>query len=671
MTENDFTTLALNTIRFLAVDQTEAAKSGHPGTPMGDAAIAWCLWMNHMKYNPKNPDWPNRDRFILSSGHACALQYAMLYITGYDLPLEELKRFRQLHSRTPGHPEYGITPGIETTTGPLGQGFATAVGMAMGERYLADYFNRPNHDIIDYNIYVLCGDGDMMEGITSEAASLAGHLALSKIICIYSDNRISIEGSTDITFTENVSDRFRAYGWFVQDIDGTNIDEIDNAIKQAKEQSEKPSFIHARTIIGYGSPSKQNTKEAHGEPLGPEEAKRTKENLGWPTEPAFYVPDEVLKCTRSRIEIGKQLEEDWQRKMEQYAAEYPDLAKEWNDSRNMIISQDSFAGIKLPDVPAAGTSTREASGKMMNALAPSFPFMIGGSADLAPSTKTYLEGYPDFTPQQSGRNIHFGVREHAMGAALNGMALTKPIIPFGGTFLVFSDYMKPAIRLAAIMHLRVVYVFSHDSFLLGEDGTTHQPVEHLQALRAIPDLLVIRPADAAETYAAWQVALLNNNGPSALILSRQKLPSLERKQPLDAQLLMRGAYVIWQNKDGKPDVILIATGSEVALSIEAGKLLANEGINARVVNMPCCELFDEQSDEYKEEILPSDVCARVAVEAAYPDVWWKYVGLGGSIVGMPKFGTSAPMADLQKLFGFTPENVAAVARKTIANNPGK
>ncbi len=654
--------LAINTIRFLAVDAVEKAKSGHPGTPMGDAEIAYALWMNHMRYNPKNPKWPNRDRFVLSEGHASMLQYALLYLTGYDLPLEQIQRFRQLGSLTPGHPEYGDTPGIEATTGPLGQGFGMGVGMAIAERYLRSYFNRPGHTIVDYRIYEMCSDGDMMEGVSSEAASLAGHLKLNKLIYIYSDNHISIEGNTDLAFSEDVGKRFEAYGWFVQEIDGEDAGQIAAAIRAAEDQTNAPSLIRARTHIGYGSPGKQDTGEAHGEPLGPEEVKRTKENLGWPLEPEFYVPDEVLAHTRRMIDRGQELEQEWQQRFDAYAREYPDLAEEWRRGMEGKLPQDWRKSIPVVGKPGEEMATRDAGGVVMNAIAPVMPFLIGGAGDLSPSTKTYLKGFGDFEADETGRNLHFGVREHAMGTALNGMALTKPIIPFGATFLIFSDYMRPSIRLAALMGVHVIYALTHDSVFLGEDGPTHEPVEHLASLRAMPNMTVIRPADAGETAVAWRMAIEHQGGPVALILTRQKLPVLDREQLAPAELLEKGAYVLWQSAEGVPDIILIATGSEVHITLEGGKRVAKAGLKVRVVNMPCWEFFEKQPHEYREEVLPASVIPRLAVEAAAPMGWHKYVGSCGEVLGMTRFGESAPYKDLQKHFGFTPENVADRAR---------
>jgi len=662
MPPNKLDRLAFNTIRFLAVDAVEKAKSGHPGTPMGSAEIAYVLWMKHMRYNPQNPDWANRDRFVLSAGHASMLLYAMLYLTGYDLTLDDLKQFRQLGSRTPGHPERGCAPGVETTTGPLGQGFGTGVGMAIGEKYLGSYFNRPEHDIFDYHIYALCSDGDMMEGVASEAASLAGHLKLNKLIYIYDDNHITIEGNTSLTFSEDVSKRFEAYGWFVQEIDGEDMDEIDAAITKAKNQNEKPSLIRAKSHIGYGSPNKQDTSEAHGEPLGADETRLTKENMGWPLEPTFYVPDEVLSHMRQMSDRGRKLESEWLENFNKYAQEFPDLAEEWRRAEDGIPTSGWKSSLPSIGSPGEEMATRDASGKIMNAIAPALPFFIGGSADLSPSTKTYMKGLGDFGANEVGRNFHFGVREHAMTAILNGMALTKPIIPFGATFLIFSDYMRPSIRIAALMGVHVIYVFTHDSIFLGEDGPTHEPIEHLASLRAMPNMMVIRPADATETSVAWKVALEHENGPISLIFTRQKLPVLDRRELPSADMLEKGAYTLWQAKEGNPDIILLATGSEVHITLAGARLLLDEGINARVVNMPSWELFERQPAEYRESVLPQSVTARLAVEASSPMGWHKYVGSDGDVLGMTRFGASAPYKDLHQYFGFTAENVALRAK---------
>lgn len=662
MNSTGITDLALNTIRFLAVDAVEKAKSGHPGTPMGSAEIAYTLWMKYMRYNPGNPQWRNRDRFILSAGHASMLLYAMLHLTGYDLSIDDIMQFRQLGSKTPGHPEYRHTPGVETTTGPLGQGFANGVGMAIAERYLASYFNRPGYNIVDYYIYAFCSDGDLMEGVTSEASSLAGHLGLNKLIYIYSDNRVSIEGSTDLAFTENVSERFNAYGWFVQEIDGHNMEALDAAIKSAQAQTDRPSLIRAHTHIGYGSPGKQDTAEVHGEPLGPDETIRTKKNMGWPQEPSFLVPDEVREHMLTATDRGKKLEQEWEDLFTKYAVEYPDLADQWKNCMSGSLPDGWKDLIPSFDKPGEEMATRDASGRVMNAIAPSLPFLIGGSADLAPSTKTYLKDFGDFTKTESGRNLHFGVREHAMGGCLSGMALTIPIIPFGSTFLIFSDYMKPSIRLAALMGIKVIYVFTHDSVFLGEDGPTHEPIEQLAALRAIPNMTVVRPADASETAAAWKIAIEHKDGLVSLILTRQKVPNLDRADLASAEMLAKGAYTLWQSGGHMPEVILIATGSEVHITLAAGRTLASEGIIVRVVNMPSWELFEAQDQAYKESVLPSDAICRLAIEAASPFGWERYTGTNGDVMGIDRFGASAPYKDLQHHFGFTSDNIAARAR---------
>lgn len=654
--------LAVNTIRFLAVDAVEKAKSGHPGTPMGNADMAYILWMRHMRYNPHNPDWPNRDRFIMSQGHASMLQYAMLYLTGYDLPLEQIEQFRQLGSMTPGHPEYGHTPGIEVTTGPLGQGFGNGVGMAIAEKYLSLYFNRPGYQILDYHIYALCSDGDLMEGVSSEAASLAGHLELNRLIYIYSDNRITIEGSTGLAFSEDVNKRFESQGWFVQEIDGQDRAQVDRALWEAKNQTRKPSLIRAHNHIGYGSPNKQDTADSHGEALGEEEVRLTKERLGWPQEPKFYIPSEVLAHMRKMVERGRELQREWRTMFDSWSREYPDLAAEWHRAMEGFLPAGWKKSIPTFDTPGEPTATRDASGQVMNALAPKMPFLIGGSADLAPSTKTYLKGFGDFEASETGRNLHFGVREHAMGAILNGMAATKPIIPFGATFLIFSDHMRPAIRLAALSRLHVIYVFTHDSIFLGEDGPTHEPIEQLASLRAMPNMLVIRPADATETAVAWRVAIEHMDGPVSLVLTRQKVPVLDRAHMASADMLEKGAYTLWQAESNPPDVIIIATGSEVHTALEGAKSLVREDINPRVVSMPSWELFDRQPEHYREEVLPPEVLPRLAVEAAAPIGWHKYVGSCGEVLGMTRFGASAPYKDLQNYFGYTPQNVAARAR---------
>ncbi len=634
--------LCVNTIRTLAMDAVQAANSGHPGAPMGLAAAAYVLWTRVLKHNPKNPAWMDRDRFVLSGGHASMLLYSLLFLTGYKLSLNEIKNFRQWGSLTPGHPEYGHTPGVETTTGPLGQGFTNAVGMAMAESHLSAVFNKGNQKIVDHHTYVMCGDGDLMEGLTSEAASLAGHLGLGKLICIYDDNKISIEGGTELAFTENVAARFRAYRWHVLQVtDGNDLAAIEKALKEARAETAKPTLIALRTHIAYGSPNKQDSHQAHGAPLGEEEIRLTKENLGWPANKKFYVPVEALKTFRRSIDKGKKAEASWQKKYKAYAKKYPELAGECQAA---ISGKPSYGwDAKVPTFAnSKPIATRAASGQVLNALAEKLPTLMGGSADLAPSNNTLIKSSFDFQKgSYDGRNIRFGVREHAMGAILSGMALHGGIRPYGGTFLVFADYCRPAIRLAALMKLPVIYVFTHDSVAVGEDGPTHQPVEHLAALRTIPGLIVIRPADATETAAAWRVAIKTVNAPVALILSRQSLPVLNRRQYPSAVALAKGGYIL-ADTDGTPDVILIGSGSEVHLCLEARERLAKKGVAARVVSMPSWELFERTSKNYKDKVLPPKVTARVAVEAGISMGWERYVGSRGAVVGIDRFGASAP-----------------------------
>jgi len=658
--------LCINTIRFLAVDAVQKANSGHPGMPMGAAPMAYVLWTRFLRHNPRNPAWPNRDRFVLSAGHGSMLLYALLHLTGYDLSLEEIQRFRQWGSKTPGHPEYGLTPGVETTTGPLGQGFAMGVGMAIAERALAARFNRPGFPIVDHYTYGIVSDGDLMEGVSAEAASLAGHLGLGKIIYLYDDNGISIEGPTDLAFTEDVGQRFAAYNWHVQHVDGHDLDAIEAALRMAQAERERPSLIIARTHIGYGSPNKQDRAEAHGAPLGEEEVRLTKQNLGWPVDPPFYIPEEALAHFRLALTRGAQQEAEWQGLFARYRQAYPDLAAEWEQA---IAGQLPVGWQeRLPRfTPTDGAlATRQASGKVLAAVMPVIRRLMGGSADLAPSTDTYVKGLGDFsrdTPE--GRNLHFGVREHAMGAILNGMALHGGLLPFGGTFLVFSDYMRPSIRLAAMMGVHVIYVFTHDSIGLGEDGPTHQPVEHLAALRAIPNLIVIRPADATETVAAWQVALEHRGGPVALALTRQKLPILDRTVLAPAELVARGAYILAEAEGGDPEVILLASGSEVHIALEARRRLQQEGVRTRVVSVPSWELFDAQPPAYQAEVLPSSVRRRVAVEAGVAQGWHRYVGDHGDVVAMTRFGASAPYQILMERFGFTAEYVVERVKRQL------
>ncbi|MCU0614877.1 MAG: transketolase [Desulfobacterales bacterium] len=659
--------ICINTIRTLSMDAVQKADSGHPGAPMGLAPAGYVLWTKVLKHNPKNPLWPDRDRFVLSGGHASMLLYSLLHLTGYDLTLDDLKNFRQWESKTPGHPEYGHTPGVETTTGPLGQGFANAVGMAMAERFLASRFNRPDFDVIDHHTFAMCGDGDLMEGLCSEAASLAGHLALGKLIVIYDDNKISIEGSTDIAFTEDVEMRFKAYNWQVLKIkDGNDIEAIFEALKNAKAETGRPSMIMLRTQIAYGSPNKQGTADAHGSPLGVDEVCLTKRNLGCAGDQEFCVGNDALNVFRNCIQKGNEAENLWKDLYRSYSEKYPELAKEWSD----------FAAGKLPDgwdsdIPdftqSGPVATRSASGQVLNAIAGKVLNLRGGSADLAPSNKTIISASYDFQKNRpDGRNIRFGVREHAMGAILSGMALHKGIRPYGGTFLVFADYMRPSIRLAALMKLPIIYVFTHDSIAVGEDGPTHQPVEHLASLRIIPNLLVIRPADATETAEGWRQAILSKDRPVALILSRQKLEVITRGDNAypSASNLAKGAYILSDSNE-KPDIILMASGSEVQLAVKARERLTEKGVKVRVVSMPCWELFNDMPEEYREKVLPKGITARIAVEAGVPMGWERYVGTGGAVIGIDHFGASAPGGILMEKFGFTVENIVSKAMKIL------
>lgn len=656
--------LCINTIRFLAVDAIQKANSGHPGMPMGDAAMAYVLWTKFLKHNPKNPGWFNRDRFVLSAGHGSMLLYALLYLTGYPLTLKDIKQFRQWGSKTPGHPEYDPSTGVETTTGPLGQGFATGVGMAIAERYLSEYFNRRGFPVVDYNIYAICSDGDLMEGISSEAASLAGHLGLGKIVYLYSDNRITIEGSTELTFTEDVARRFEAYNWHVQRVDGNDLKAIERAIRAAKSEKKRPSLIIARTRIAFGSPNKQDTAESHGAPLGEEEVRLTKENLGWPVSPRFYVPRPALKHMRKAVERGRTEERIWNSLIKKYKRAYPELYRQWEEFTEGRLPDGWDRGLPEFSVNDGPIATRSASGKVLNVLADRVRNLIGGSADLAPSNNTYLKKYPDFGVKKAGRNLHFGVREHAMAAALNGMALNGGVIPYGGTFLVFSDYMRPAIRLAAMMHQHVIYIFTHDSIGLGEDGPTHQPVEQLSSLRVIPDFTEIRPADANETREAWKIALQHTRGPVALVLTRQKVPVIDRRRYSSERGIHRGGYII-ADSEGTPDLILLASGSEVHLALEAYERLKGRGIKVRAVNMASFRLFEEQSARYKKKVLPPETRKRLAVEAGASLCWHRYVGLDGEVIGVDRFGASAPYKTVFEKFGFTVENIVRRALQLL------
>jgi transketolase len=656
----DLDQLVVNTIRTLAIDAVEAAGSGHPGTPMALAPVAYVLWSRFLKHDPSDPGWPDRDRFILSAGHASMLLYAMVHLSGYDLPLEELKRFRQWGSRCPGLPERGVTPGVEVTTGPLGQGFANAVGLAIAERMLAARFNRPGNDVVDHHTYVICSDGDLMEGVSVEAASLAGNLQLGKLVVLYDDNHISIEGSTELAFCEQVGKRFDAYGWQVLSVaDANDLDEVAAAIGAARAERDRPSLVIVRSVIGYGAPTKQGTAAAHGSPLGAGEARAAKQNLGWRYAEPFTVPEQVEAFRRAEIGAGQARHAEWEKRLARYQTRFPELAAEFRRA----IAGELPAGWQrsLPSFEAERqVATRSASGKVLNAVAAVVPELVGGSADLAPSTDTYLEGFADVSCRQfSGRNFHFGVREHAMAAVMNGLAAHGGLRPYGGTFFVFSDYLRPAIRMAALMRLPVVLVLTHDSIGLGEDGPTHQPVEHLAALRAIPNLLVIRPADANETAQAWDVALARPDGPAALVLTRQKLPVLA-KPPQDA--VARGAHVI---ADGT-DIVLVATGSEVHLALSARELLAASGTSARVVSMPSWELFASQPAGYREQVLPPGM-PRLGVEAAGPFGWCAWAD---DVVSLDRFGASAPAQALFREFGFTPENVAARAQRLLTQRGG-
>lgn len=661
----------INTLRFLSVDAVQRANSGHPGLPLGSASMMYTLWTYFLRFNPHNPTWPDRDRFVLSAGHGSALLYAMLHLTGYDLPLDELKQFRQWGSETPGHPEYGLTPGVEATTGPLGQGFGNAVGMALAESALAARYNRPGYHIVDHFTYALVSDGDLMEGISSEAASLAGHLQLGKLIVLYANNHISIEGSTDLTFTEDRAARFAAFGWHVQQVaDGNDIAALDEAIGKARDERQRPSLIEVRTHIGYGSPHKQDTAVAHGEPLGEAEVRLTKENLGWPVEPPFFIPEDSLDHFRQAVDRGEKWQAEWEAVFSEYSRVYPDLAQEF---RRVIAGElpdgwEQTLPQFLPD--GQPIATRSASGKVLNALAASLPELVGGAADLAPSTHTLIENGGDFAAgNRNGRNLHFGIREHAMGAVLNGMALHGGLLPYGATFLIFSDYMRPPMRLAAMNHLPVIYVFTHDSIALGEDGPTHQPVEQLLGLRSIPGLTIIRPADANETAAAWRVAIEHQDGPVALALTRQKVPVLDPIIHGDIGLgVAHGGYILAREPEGtKPDIILIATGSEVHLALPAQAHLESDGIHARVVSMPSWELFQKQPATYRNQVLLPNT-PLLGVEAGRTLGWQTYLGGGIPTVGVDRYGASAPGREVTEHYGLTIANVQRRA-EALVNAP--
>ena len=662
----DIEQTCINTARALSIDGVQKANSGHPGLPMGAAPMAHVLWAHQMKYNPRNPTWPNRDRFILSAGHGCMLQYSYLYLTGYNCTLDDLKNFRQLNSKTPGHPEYGLLDGIEVTTGPLGQGFANGIGFAIAQQHLAARFNRPGYELFDYHIYAICSDGDMMEGVTSEAASLAGHLQLGSLIYFYDDNHISIEGNTDLTFDEDVAARFEAYNWHVQILpDGNDVQALKKALENAKAETGRPSLIKVRTHIGFGSPNKVDSASAHGSPLGADEIKLVKKNFGLDPEKSFNVADDVLEFYREAGEKGVELEYKWNQLFAAYKLQYPELATAFEQGSHGILPTGWKDKLPVFETVKGGVATRKASGKVLNAIADSLLGLIGGSADLSPSTDTMLDKYDSFSSaNRGGRNFHFGIREHAMGAILNGMALTKNIIPYGATFLIFSEYMRPPIRLASIMKLRAIFIYTHDSIGLGEDGTTHQPVEQLISLRSIPNLTVIRPADANETAQAWRVAIEHLNGPVVIVLTRQNLPVIDQQKFTKATELEKGAYIL-SDSDKAPEVILMGSGSEVSLLMDAKEKLAAESIAARVVSMPSWELFEKQDAAYKESVFPKQIKKRLAVEAGSTIGWHKYVTDEGDIIGMTTFGESAPAEELFKLFGFTVENVVARAKALL------
>jgi transketolase len=681
--------LCINTIRMLSIDAVQKANSGHPGMPMGAATMAYILWTRHLRHNPRNPSWPDRDRFVLSAGHASMLLYSVLFLTGYEVAMTDLEQFRQWESRTPGHPERGITPGVEVTTGPLGQGVGNSVGLAIAERWLAATFNRAGHDVVDHYTYVLASDGDMMEGVASEAVSLAGTLQLGRLIVLYDSNLITLSATTNLTFREDVGARFEASGWHVQRIDGHDPAAVDTALTVARSVRDKPSLIVARTHIGFGSPHTQDTWHAHGEPLGVDEVRLTKRTLGWPEDRRFYVPEDALREFRASLARGAGLEAAWQRRMDAFVAAYPREATQL--SRALAGQLREGWEARLPIfTPADGEmATRDAGGAVINALSGTLTNIVGGSADLDPSTRTSMKGCGDFQaaletqadedlPTQgtaggiwgyAGRNIHFGLREHAMAAAMTGMALHGGLIPFGATFLSFSDYMRPSLRLAALSQARVIYIWTHDSIALGEDGPTHQPVEQLAGLRAMPNMLVLRPSDATETVEAWRAALQHTEGPVGIVLTRQKLPVLDRTMLAPASGLAQGAYILVDARESLPDVILIATGSEVSLALEAHARLVRGRIHSRVVSMPCWELFERQSQDYRDAVLPPSVRARVAIEAAAPFGWERYVGLEGAIIGVAMFGATAPGPVVMREFGFTPEHVVETAKALLSRRP--
>jgi transketolase len=664
---NDLNTeKAINTLRFLSADGVQKANSGHPGLPMGTAAIAYTIWTRHMKFNPKDPQWPDRDRFVLSGGHGSMLLYSMLHLTGYDVSLEELMNFRQWGSITPGHPEYGLTPGVDTTTGPLGQGFANGVGMAIAEAHLAAAFNQEGQNIVDHRVYGIVTDGDLMEGLSSEAASLAGHLKLGKIIYCYDDNRITIDGSTDISFTEDRGKRFEAYNWQVLNVaDGNNVEEIDNAIQLAKTDS-RPSLIICRTHIGYGLPTKQDTAKAHGEPPGEEELIAAKVNLGWRLHPQFFIPDDALKVFRDVGKNGEEKAKRWQKDLRNYSRQFPEKGAEFLRRFEAKFPEGWTTSLPVFEADEKGMATRVASGQALNDLTSVLPELVGGSADLTPSNNTTIKSSSAFTSENPiGKYLHFGVREHGMGGLVNGIAYHKGLIPFGATFMVFTDYMRPSIRLSALSHLHCIWVMTHDSVGLGEDGPTHQPIEHLAALRAIPGLTVLRPGDANETAAAWQYAVGQTHGPTVLALSRQPMPTLDRKKYAPAKLLEKGAYVLADLGKDDPDLILMASGSEVHLILEAGNRIATDGFGVRVVSFPSWELFKKTSKEYQDAVLHPGVKKRIAVEMGIAQGWERWVGDHGEIISIETYGASAPYKKILQEFGFTVDNIYVKAMQML------
>ena len=658
MPDQSFEDLCVNTIRTLSMDAVQEAESGHPGMPMGMADAAFVLWTKYLKHDPAHPDWFNRDRFILSAGHGSMLLYSLLHLTGYDLPLEELVNFRQLNSRTPGHPEYGHTPGVETTTGPLGQGFGTGVGMAIAEAHMAARFNTDELSIVDHFTYGIVSDGDLMEGISHEAASLAGHLKLGKLVYLYDANRISIDGSTDLTFTEDVAKRFDAYDWHVLQVDGHDREAVEEAIEKARKHLEQPSLIICRTHIGYGSPNKQDSETSHGAPLGEGEVRKTKEVYGWDPDKKFYIPDEVLDYYRQAVERGSDYYEDWQKLRKAYGEIHPDQFNRFEKYLAGELPENLDGLLPVFDTDEKGMATRAASGSVINTIAGEIPNMIGGSADLTGSNKTWINESEVFDADTYRyRNIYFGVREHAMAAAVNGMALHGGLIPYGGTFLIFSDYCRPAIRIAALAGIPSIFVFTHDSIGLGEDGPTHQPVEHLASLRAMPNILVLRPADANEVSWAWKAALEYRKGPALLALTRQKIPVFDREEMEDARGVLKGAYVLSDADKETPDVLLIATGSEVQLALQAQAKLRERDIESRVVSMPSWELFEQQDESYRNKVLPPEVKTRISIEAAATFGWEKWVGSEGVSIGLDRFGVSAPYQDIFQKFGFTADRI--------------